>query len=131
MATLAQTQETAEPLAPILRDKPKIRLGWRLPTMTVRDVIERHGHFAHGGNPYDTAEVWIESGFEVDDVEEWLSARCFDPSSARDLADAGVSPAETRMKTEAGRGDYTDTVGFKVSARDLEVEEARDLLGVS
>lgn len=98
--------------------------------MTIRDVIERHGHFAHGGNPDDTAETWIESGFEADEVEEWLNARCFDPSSARDLADAGVSAAEARVKTEAGRGDYTDTVGFKVSAGDLEVEEARDLLGV-
>lgn len=99
--------------------------------MTVRNVIERHGHFAHGGNPYDTAEAWIEAGFEADEVEEWLNARCFDPSSARDLADAGVSAVDARMKTEAGRGDYTDTVGFKVSAADLEVEEARDLVGVT
>lgn len=99
--------------------------------MTVRDVIEMHGHFAHGGDPYDTAEAWLEAGFEAHEVDEWLNARCFDPSSARDLADAGVSPAEARMKTEAGRGDYTDMVGFKVSAGDLEVEEARDLLGVT
>ena len=99
--------------------------------MTIRDVIERHGHFAHGGNPYDTAETWIESGFEAHEVEEWLNARCFDPNSARDLADAGVTAADARMKTEAGAGDYTDTVGFKVSTGDLEVEEARDLLGVT
>jgi hypothetical protein len=38
--------------------------------MTVRDVIERHGHFAHGGNPDDAAETWTESGFEADEVEE-------------------------------------------------------------
>lgn len=25
--------------------------------MTIRDVIERHGHFAHGGNPEDAAET--------------------------------------------------------------------------
>lgn len=99
--------------------------------MTVRDVIERHGHFAHGGNPDETAVAWIEAGFEAHEVDEWLNARCFGPSSARDLADAGVSPAEARMKTEAGAGGYTDTVGFKVSAGDIEVEEARDLLGVS
>jgi len=99
--------------------------------MTVRDVIERHGHFAHGGNPDDTAETWIESGFEAHEVEEWLSARCFDPNAARDLADAGVSPVDARMKTGAGAGDYFDTVGFKVSTGDLEVEEARDLLGVT
>ena len=42
-----------------------------------------------------------------------------------------MSPFDAGMKTAAGRGDYTDTVGFKVSAGDLEVEEARDLLGVT
>lgn len=47
-----------------------------------------------GGNPDDTAEAWIESGFEAHEVEQWLSARCFDPSAARDLADAGVSAAD-------------------------------------
>ena len=57
--------------------------------MTIRDVIEKHGHFAHGGNPDDTAETWAESGFEADEVDEWLLARCFDPSSARDIAYAG------------------------------------------
>jgi len=98
--------------------------------MTVHDVIERHGHFAHGGNPDDTAETWTESGFEADEVEEWLKARCFNPSAARDLADCGVTAEMTQMKTSAGAGDYVDTVGFKVSVGDLEVEEARDLVGV-
>jgi hypothetical protein len=98
--------------------------------MTIRDVIERHGHFAHGGNPDDTSETWAESGFEAPEVDEWLNARCFDPSAARDLADAGVEPEMARMRTSAGAGDYVDTVGFKVSAGDLEVDEARDLVGV-
>jgi len=98
--------------------------------MTVREVIERHGHFAHGGNPDDAAETWVESGFEADEVEEWLQARCFNPSAARDLADSGVTADMARMKTSAGSGDYVDTVGFKVSDGDLEVEEARDLVGV-
>jgi hypothetical protein len=99
--------------------------------MTIRDVVERHGHFAHGGNPDDTSETWAESGFEAHEVDEWLSARCFDPNAARDLADAGVVAGDARMKTDAGAGDYTDTVGFKVSAGDLEPEEARELLGVA
>jgi len=98
--------------------------------MTVREVIEKHGHFAQGGNPDDAAETWVESGFEADEVEEWLSARCFNPSAARDLADSGVTAEMARMKTSAGSGDYVDTVGFKVSDGDLEVEEARELVGV-
>ena len=32
--------------------------------MTIRAVIESQGHFAHGGDPEDTAEAWAESGFE-------------------------------------------------------------------
>jgi hypothetical protein len=99
--------------------------------VTIRDVIESHGHFAHGGNPDDTAETWAESGFEAPEVEEWLSARCFNPSAARDLADAGVTAEMAQMKTSAGAGDYVDTVGFKVSDGDLEAEKARDLVGVS
>jgi hypothetical protein len=98
--------------------------------MTIRDVVEKHGHFAHGGNPDDTAETWAESGFEANEVDEWLLARCFDPSAARDLADAGVTPEMARMKTAAGAADYVDTIGFKVSDGDIEVEEARDLAGV-
>lgn len=99
--------------------------------MTIRDVIEAHGHFAHGGNPDDAAETWAAVGFEPEEVEEWLRARCFAPDAARDLADAGVTPDLAATKTEMGRGDYTDTIGFKVSDGDLEVEEARDLLGVT
>ncbi len=102
----------------------------RIALMTIRAVIEKHGHFAHGGNPDDAAETWAESGFEGPEVEEWLLARCYDPSAARDLADAGVTPEMARMKTSAGAGDYVDTVGFKVSDGDIEVEEARDLVGV-
>jgi hypothetical protein len=97
--------------------------------MTIRDVIERHGYFAHGGNPDDAAETWAASGFEAREVDEWLLARCFNPSAARDLADAGVSPELARMKTSAGAGNYTDTVGFKVSDCDLETDEARELVG--
>ncbi len=99
--------------------------------MTIRDVVDAHGRFAHGGNPDAAAENWAESGFEAPEVEEWLRARCFDPAAARDLADAGVTPDLAATKTEAGRGDYTDTVAFKVSDGDFEVEEARDLLGVT
>lgn len=97
--------------------------------MTIRDVIERHGHFAHGGNPDDAAEAWAEAGFEAREVDEWLSARCFNPSAARDLADVGVTPDLAQMKTSAGAGDYVDTVGFKVSDSDLETDEARELVG--
>jgi hypothetical protein len=99
--------------------------------MTVRDVIVKHGAFAHGGDPESTAEAWEEAGFGADEVDEWLLARCFIPGAARDLADAGVTPLAARMRTSAGSGDYVDTVGFKVADGDLEPEEARDLVGAT
>lgn len=118
------------PAQPLRRDDV-IRLGWKLPKMKIRPVVESHGHFAHGGNPDGTAEAWAESGFKAHEVDEWLNARCFDPNTARDLADSGVGAADASLKTEAGAGDYTDTVGFKISAGDLEPEEARGLLGAT
>ena len=96
--------------------------------MTIRAVVESHGHFAHGGDPDGTARAWAESGFEAHEVDGWLSARCFDPKAARDLATVGVDAADAGSKTEAGAGDYTDTVGFKVSTGDIDAEEARSLL---
>jgi hypothetical protein len=99
--------------------------------MTIRAVIESHGHFAHSGDPDGTARAWAELGFEAREVDQWLSARCFDPNAARSLAAVGVDTADARMKTEAGAGDYTDTVGFKASAGDIEAEEARALIEAS
>jgi hypothetical protein len=98
--------------------------------MTIRTVVESHGHFAHRGDPDGTAKAWAKSGFEAHEVDRWLSARCFDPKAARDLAAVGVDAAEARMKTQAGAGDYTETVGFKVSVGDIEAEDARDLFEV-
>jgi hypothetical protein len=99
--------------------------------MTIRGVIDKYGYFAHGGNPEDAAETWAESGFGADEVDEWLRARCFHPSAARDLADAGLTPEMAAMRTNAGAGDYVDTVGFKVADGDLEVDEARELVGAT
>ena len=97
--------------------------------MSVRDVILRHGVFAHGGDPDGATDAWEQAGFAGEEAEEWLLARCFTASAARDLADAGVTPLSARMRTSAGSGDYVDTVGFKVADGDLGPEEARDLLG--
>ena len=98
--------------------------------MTIHDVVEHHGHFAHLGNPDDASDTWAGNGFGAAEVDEWLLAGCFSPDSARDLADAGVTPLRAATRTAAGAGDYVDTVGFKVSNGDLGVDEARELLGV-
>ena len=98
--------------------------------MTIQDVVEHHGHFAHLGNPNDATDTWADMGFNAAEVDEWLRAGCFSPDAARDLADAGVTPIRASTKTAIGAGDYVDTVAFKVSNGDLGVDEARELLGV-
>lgn len=99
--------------------------------MTIKEVIKRHGDVAHGGDLDGTAEAWEETGLDAAEVEEWLNARCFNPSAAEDMADAAITPQMATMKTNAGSGDYVDTVAFKVATGDLEVDEARELLAAS
>jgi hypothetical protein len=43
----------------------------------------------------------------------------------------GITPQMAQLGTDAGAGRYVDTVTFKVAAGELEVEEARDLVGAS
>ena len=57
--------------------------------MTVEDVIERWDYFAHHGDLVAAVEAWEETGMEAGEVEEWLSARCFDADAAEDLDDVG------------------------------------------
>lgn len=99
--------------------------------MTIRDVIEEHGHFAHGGVVDEAVEAWSEGGFEAHEVAEWLAARCFSPEAAREMADAGITPQMAAMRTGAGANSFVDTVGFKVADGDLEVDEARELVGAT
>lgn len=103
--------------------------------MTVRDAIELHAHFAYGEDSDDVTETWAhaweEAGFTGAEVDEWLKARCFQPAAARDLADAGVTPEDAREPTHFGAADYVDTIGYKVANGDLEVDEARQLAGVT
>jgi hypothetical protein len=98
--------------------------------VTIRDVIERHGYFAHRGDPDGGCEAWEEAGFVAGEVDEWLNARCFDPDAAEDLDDVGITPEMASSKTGAGNGGYFDTVGYKVAVGDLELDEACELLGV-
>ena len=68
----------------------------------IRDVIERHGPSAQLGSLDDVAAAWAEAGFEAAEVEEWMNAGCSYPAAARDLADAGVTPAEAGDFSSSG-----------------------------
>ena len=98
--------------------------------MTIRDVIERYGYLAHRGDLDAASEAWEETGMESGEVEGWLEARCFDPEAAEDMDDVGITPDRASVRTDAGTGGYVDTVGYKVAAGDLTLEEACALLGI-
>ena len=82
-------------------------------------TIRRHAELAEQlGSAEQAAKAWSDAGFDDEATDRWLAARCFDPGSARALADMGVSPGQAAKRTRDG-GGYVDTIGFKVSSGDL------------
>jgi hypothetical protein len=72
--------------------------------VTIRDVIERHGYFAHRGDPDGAGEPWEEAGFDAGEVDDWLNARCFDADAAEDMDDVGITPRMARHGPRWGMG---------------------------
>ncbi len=104
---------------------------WSRPKTSI-DTIVRFGELAdRGGDPAAAAEAWTAAGFNDEKATLWLEARCFDPQMARDLADLGVSPAQASTRTRDGRGDYVDTIAFKVSSGDLSARQGAARAGSS
>ncbi len=84
------------------------------------ETISRYGDLAdRGDDPAAAARAWTDAGFDDEETAKWLEARCFDPASARALADLVVTPAQASKRTRDGRRDYIDTIAFKVSSGDL------------
>jgi hypothetical protein len=93
----------------------------------IGEALERCGDAALGGAPTEAvAYRWLAHGFtDVEEVEGWLAARCFEPDRAHELERAGFTPEQAALRTGAGRGGYEDTVAYKVARGDLTLEEAR------
>jgi hypothetical protein len=87
-------------------------------------TIERYGELAdRGGDPADAARAWTNAGFDDPIAAAWLDARCFAPTAARQLADLDILPGQAAKRTRDGRGDYIDTIGYKVAAGDLTARQ--------
>jgi hypothetical protein len=96
------------------------------------DTIARFGDLAdRGEDPGAAAKAWTDAGFDDEQTTKWLEARCFDPASARALADIGVTPALAAKRTRDGRRDYLDTIAFKVSSGDLSPRQGAARAGSS
>ena len=93
----------------------------------LREVLEGSGEAALDGAPArSVAYRWLAHGFtDPEEVKDWLAARCFRPDLAHELERAGLTPEQAARRTTAGRGDYEDTVAYKIAQGDLTLEEAR------
>jgi hypothetical protein len=91
---------------------------------TSAETIERYGDLAdRGGDPAAAALAWTKAAFDDEATSAWLDARCFDPTAARALADLDILPGQAAKRTRDGRGDYIDTIGYKVAAGDLTARQ--------
>ncbi len=96
------------------------------------ETISRYGELAdRGEDPSVAARAWSTAGFDDEETALWLDARCFDPQTARDLADLAVTPAQASKRTRDGRRDYIDTIAFKVASGDLSARQGAARAGSS
>jgi hypothetical protein len=96
------------------------------------DTISRFGELAERGeDPAAIAKAWTDAGFDDEETAKWLEARCFDPQSARELADLAVTPGQATKRTRDGRRDYLDTIAFKVASGDLSPRQGAARAGSS
>lgn len=93
----------------------------------LKAIAEVLGHdpWAIGSrSPQAVAQEWAEAGFDALEVADWLDvARCFDPTAASMLRDAGISP------WEAAQQNRYDTIGYEVANGDLSIERVLRKLG--
>ena len=93
-------------------------------------VLAQAGAAALQGAPAESvAYDWLAAGFDdEEEVAAWLDARCFRARAARRLDEAGFTPEQAALRTTAGRGDYEETIAYKLAQGDLTIEEARRII---
>jgi len=93
-------------------------------------VLAQYGEAALAGVPVESvAYEWLAAGFDdAEEIDDWLRARCFRARHARELERAGFTPAQAALRTTAGRGDYEDTIAYKLAQDDLTAAEARRII---
>jgi hypothetical protein len=93
---------------------------WSKPRRVSVETIRRFGELAdRGADPAVAARAWSQAGFDDERAAQWLAVRCFDPLAARALEELDIKPAQAAVRTRDGRGDYLDTIAFKVASGDL------------
>ncbi len=97
----------------------------------VIEVLRGYGEAAltHQGSVEEAAREWLAAGFtDEEEIEDWLSARCFDAHGAQALEQRGMTPEQAALRTRAGTKDYEDTIGYKIINNDLSFDEATRII---
>jgi hypothetical protein len=106
-------------------------MAWGAPR-TKPETVARFPELAERvGDPAQAAAAWSGAGFDDERTALWLEARCFDPGAARNLEELDITPAQAAKRTRDGRGDYLDTIAFKVAAGDLSARQGAARAGSS
>lgn len=77
------------------------------------------------GEELEIAQEWVDSGFTADEVKQWAESRTWEPWAAAQLRDRGVTPEQAATVIDGG---YSDTLGYKVSNKDIDTDEAKAIL---
>ena len=60
------------------------------------EVLERQGEFYHGGRVDETAQEWLDAGFDAESALDWMIADVWQPSVAGELVALDRTPYELR-----------------------------------
>lgn len=75
------------------------------------------------------AQSWLAADFdETDEIEAWLLIGCTNPHIARQLDDAGITPAQAAFRTTEGNTEIKDFIYNKFARGELSLAEARRII---
>ena len=69
-------------------------VGWDI--IAIADVLDPYGEKMAGGDVEATAHEWRGHEFTADEVDEWCEIGCWDPATADEFRDAGLTPAQVK-----------------------------------
>lgn len=94
-------------------------------------VIDWRGDSFSGSDVRETAEGWIEQGFDSDDASEWMDAGVWDAETAAELRDEEITPAQITQLDEDGEISYPDgcgSLGYALANCDVSVKRVKSAL---
>ena len=77
------------------------------------DVLAPHGDRYTGSDAATIAALWQEHDMPPDQVDDWCQIGCWDPDTAAEWRDAGLTPAEVEKTAEELKEAY-----FSAAARE-------------